>query len=112
RDRFVLRREALITALIEAGLMPADEMQRKALADLDPYQLRARGLDEKLTPHEFGRAIFHLHQRRGFKSNRKTDRKTNDKDQGKIAAASAALAKKFQDENARTFGEFLWRRHR
>jgi CRISPR-associated endonuclease Csn1 len=112
RDRFVLRRKALVAALVEAGLMPADESERKALAALDPYRLRATCLDAKLAPHELGRAIFHLHQRRGFKSNRKTDRKSDDKDQGKIAAASAALAKKFEDENARTFGEFLWRRHR
>ncbi|KQZ15465.1 hypothetical protein ASD44_16435 [Mesorhizobium sp. Root554] len=112
RDRFVLRREALVAALIEAGLMPASEKERKALADLDPYQLRAAGLDKALAPHELGRAIFHLHQRRGFKSNRKTDRKSDDRDKGKIATASAALAKKFEDENARTFGEFLWRRHR
>jgi CRISPR-associated endonuclease Csn1 len=112
RDRFVLRRAALIATLIEAGLMPAEESERRAVADLDPYRLRACGLDEKLSPHEFGRAIFHLHQRRGFKSNRKTDRKSDDKDQGKIAAASAALRQKLDDENARTFGEFLWRRHR
>ena len=112
RDRFVLRREALVVALIEAGLMPADEKERRALADLDPYQLRAAGLDKALTPHEFGRAIFHLHQRRGFKSNRKTDKKGDDKEKGKIAAASAALRQKLSDENARTFGEFLWRRHR
>ncbi|MHA6683983.1 type II CRISPR RNA-guided endonuclease Cas9 [Mesorhizobium sp. A556] len=112
RDRFVLRREALTAALVEIALMPVDATQRKALAELDPYRLRAAGLDAKLAPHEFGRALFHLHQRRGFKSNRKTDRKGDDKDQGKIAAASAALAKKLEDENARTFGEFLWHRHR
>lgn len=112
RDRFVLRREALVAALIEAGLMPANEKERKALADFDPYQLRARGLDEKLTPHELGRAIFHLHQRRGFKSNRKTDKKGDDKEKGKIAAASKELADTLAKMNLRTFGEYLWTRHR
>jgi len=74
RDRFVLRRADLIAALIEAGLMPSDTSERKALEALDPYALRAAALDRALKPHEIGRAIFHLNQRRGFKSNRKTDK--------------------------------------
>lgn len=36
-----------------------------------PYLLRAKALDEKLSPHALGRAIYHLAQRRGFLSNRK-----------------------------------------
>ncbi|QMU56110.1 MAG: type II CRISPR RNA-guided endonuclease Cas9 [Candidatus Mycalebacterium zealandia] len=38
----------------------------------NPYDLRAKALDEELTPHKFGRAILHLGTRRGFLSNRKT----------------------------------------
>jgi CRISPR-associated endonuclease Csn1 len=110
RDRFVLRRADLIEALTEEGLMPADEPARKALEELDPYQLRARGLDEALPPHHFGRAIFHLNQRRGFKSNRKTDK--GDKDKGKIAQASKRLDELMKERKWRTFGEFLWTRHR
>ncbi len=32
----------------------------------NPYQLRTRALDEKITLHEFGRALYHITQRRGF----------------------------------------------
>jgi CRISPR-associated endonuclease Csn1 len=109
RDRFVLRRSDLMNALIEAGLMPSDNAARKSLEALDPYQLRAQGLDVALDPHHFGRAIFHLHQRRGFKSNRKTDK--GDKDKGKIAQASKRLEDLLRERNCRTFGEFLWTRH-
>lgn len=84
RDRFQQRQRALIKYLVADGLFPADEAGRKALAALDPYALRARALDEALPLHELGRALFHLNQRRGFKSNRKTDRKVGD-DAGKIA---------------------------
>jgi CRISPR-associated endonuclease Csn1 len=112
RDRFVLRRAALVNALIKAELMPADKKQREALVELDPYQLRATGLDAPLSQHELGRAIFHLHQRRGFKSNRKTDAKGDNKDKGKIAAASKDLAETLAKMNLRTFGEYLWTRHR
>jgi len=38
----------------------------------NPYQLRAKALDNALTPYELGRVFLHLVQRRGFLSNRKT----------------------------------------
>jgi CRISPR-associated endonuclease Csn1 len=110
RDRFVLRRADLMDVLRGAGLMPADEAERKALEAVDPYALRAAALDRALAPYEIGRAIFHLNQRRGFKSNRKTDKA--DKDKGKIAVASAKLQDALRELDCRTLGEFLWLRHR
>jgi CRISPR-associated endonuclease Csn1 len=113
RDRFAKRRHALIDTLVGSGLMPADGEARKELEALDPYRLRAEGLDRELSLHELGRALFHLNQRRGFQSNRKADRRQGkDDDKGKIATASKALAERLEAENARTFGEFLWRRQR
>ena len=38
---------------------------------LNPYELRIKALDDKLTPFELGRVLFNLSVRRGFKSNRK-----------------------------------------
>jgi len=38
----------------------------------DPYAIRKKALDEKINPHQMGRAIFHMNQRRGFRSNRKS----------------------------------------
>ena len=111
RDRYLLRRRDLMDALIRHGLMPSDAGARKALELLDPYELRARGLDEPLSLYEFGRAIFHLHQRRGFRSNRKTD-KARDDDPGKIKDAVGRLRQTMAEEGARTLGEFLWRRHK
>jgi CRISPR-associated endonuclease Csn1 len=84
RDRFQQRQKALIKYLIADGLFPADEAARKAMAAINPYAVRARALDEALSLPELGRALFHLNQRRGFKSNRKADRKEDD-DAGKIA---------------------------
>ena len=110
RDRYLRRRSDLMAALVEYGLMPATASERKALESLDPYVLRARGLDEALTPHELGRALFHLHQRRGFKSNRKTD-KAADKEAGKIKEGTRKLREAMAASNARTLGEFFARRH-
>lgn len=119
RDRYLKRRRRLLALLTEHGLMPADDKARQALlrdhddgksGDLSNsvYALRARALDKALTPHEIGRAIFLLNQRRGFKSNRKVD--SNDPEQGKIATAIHALDAKMLEENARTFGEWLYMR--
>lgn len=108
RDRYIRRRSALLEALIDTGLMPADTQDAKALVGCDPYALRAAALDEALNPHRLGRALFHLNQRRGFKSNRKAERKAgDDKEGGKIAGGAKALDLAMQEAGARTYGEFL-----
>lgn len=106
RDRLIQRREALLRHLIADGLFPADDAARKALEPLDPFELRVRALDEALPPFHIGRALFHLNQRRGFKSNRKTDRGTAD-DSGKIALGVDRLEEELEQTGARTVGEYL-----
>lgn len=105
-DRYLRRRKRLIDALIEFKIWPTDESQRKALCLLNPYDIRTRALDEKVSLHELGRAIFHLNQRRGFKSNRKAD----GGEDGKIRQAVAKLEERFQEEGCRTLGEFYQKR--
>lgn len=102
RDRFVQRRNFVMAKLVETGLMPADRAERKALEHLEPYRLRAEALNTALPLHHVGRALFHLNQRRGFKSNRKTD---DPGERGKIASASARLETKMA--GFETLGAFL-----
>ena len=109
RDRYLLRRRDLMDTLVRSGLMPADERQRKALERLDPYVLRAAALDGPIPVDHVGRALFHLHQRRGFKSNRKTDK--GDNERGKITEAAGRLEQDMLATGARTLGQFLARRH-
>lgn len=108
RDRYLRRKAALMKRMAEIGLMPADPAEAKLLEKLDPYRLRAEGLYHKLPLPHFGRAIFHLNQRRGFKSNRKTDR--GDNESGKIKDATARLDQAMLATGARTYGEFLHKR--
>ncbi|WP_374944373.1 type II CRISPR RNA-guided endonuclease Cas9 [Sphingomonas sp.] len=105
RDRLQQRQRALMKYLVADGLFPADPAERKALEREDPFALRARALDESLRLPLLGRAIWHLNQRRGFKSNRKTDKP--DDDAGKIAVGVGRLREAIADEGARTFGEWL-----
>lgn len=105
RDRYVRRRSALLEALIDTGLMPSDAQDAKALAGCDPYALRAAALEGALSPHLLGRTLFHLNQRRGFKSNRMAERKSgDDKEGGKIAGGAKALDVAMGDQ---TYGQFL-----
>lgn len=105
RDRYLRRKAALMKRMAQVGLMPADPSEAKALEVLDPYELRARGLDGPLPLTHFGRALFHLNQRRGFKSNRKTDRRDNES--SKIKDATERLGQAMMAKGARTYGEFL-----
>ncbi|MFV0644893.1 MAG: type II CRISPR RNA-guided endonuclease Cas9, partial [Sphingomonadaceae bacterium] len=107
RDRYLGRRSALVKELVSRDLLPQDRRAAKDLHDKDPYTLRVRALDERLEPHQIGRALFHLNQRRGFKSNRKADRVQKPGEEGKIASGTKALDEAMQAENARTLGEFL-----
>jgi CRISPR-associated endonuclease Csn1 len=113
RDRLLKRKTRMMRTLIEHGFFPSDEAARKALERLDPYALRAKGLDQALAPGEFARALFHINQRRGFKSNRKTDKKENDSGALKAAIKQlhAAIDPQGHDDKPRTVGEWLHRRN-
>ncbi len=109
RDRLLKRKQRMLSSLIDYGFFPTDQQQREALVNLNPYELRAKALDQELSPAEFARAVFHLNQRRGFKSNRRTDKKDNDS--GALKTAIAKLTSDLQVTNCRTVGEWLWQRH-
>jgi CRISPR-associated endonuclease Csn1 len=107
RDRFIRRRNSLLVALYQCGLMTREVAAVRTLVDKDPYDLRVRALEGPLHPHEVGRALFHLNQRRGFKSNRKADRKRKDKEDGLIRQGELALDMAMAEVGADTLGQFL-----
>ena len=93
----------LIHKLVEFGLFPDDEKKRQELKLLNPYELRAKALNEKLSLYEIGRIIFQLAKRKGFKSNRKDDKEEG----GKLKKGYQDLILAMQEKNARTYGEYL-----
>ena len=98
------RKAQLRCALAQAGLLPIDAAGAAAVLGTDPYALRARGLDHRLEPHEIGRVLIHLNQRRGFKSNRKSGKAKEEK--GMLAEISD-LAGDIEKAQCRTLGEYL-----
>lgn len=127
RRAYRLRR--VFRLLQRAGLLPGDEadtpeamhalllsldkdlLARHAGPDGDRafhilcYRLRARALDQRLEPHELGRALYHLAQRRGYQSNRRADMK--DEDAGVVEAGIADLRAMTSAANSRTLGEYF-----
>ena len=123
RLRNYLILKGFLPEVLKNNPTPEEELNRLG----DPYVLRAKALDEELTPYEFGRAILHLGTRRGFLSNRKTSfgdldddisaRKileqedenaiSGDKEEGKLKEQIKELRKDIKEADARTLGEYL-----
>ena len=72
------------------------------------YVLRAEALKRPLTPLELGRTFYHLAQRRGFLSNRKTPMKRDEKP-GELAKKINTLSDQIKSSGARTLGEYFSR---
>jgi CRISPR-associated endonuclease Csn1 len=98
------RKRQLRAALVSVGLLPTDVSEQTALDRLDPYVLRKKALDGPVSAHEFGRILVHLNQRRGFLSNRKTDR-AKKKETSEMLAEISQLQAELQAAGSRTLGE-------
>ncbi len=110
RDRYLGRRRRLMDYMIEVGLMPENKTERKALELKDPYELRTNAATQEISLHELGRALFHINQRRGFKSNRKADSKDNEG--GAIKKGVAELEHALMASDLKTLGQFLYEKHK
>jgi len=89
-----------LSAVPEAG------PERRRLAHVIPYKLRADALDQRLEPHDLGRALYHLAHRRGFLSNRRAPVKTDEKP-GVVKENITKLGEEMEEASARTLGEYF-----
>lgn len=136
------RRAQLQRRLIIEGFLPqalGESTRPEAIYNGigNPYELRRRGLDEALQPHELGRVLTHLCARRGFQSNAKsllgllaqefddllaaTDavhvaprvkrgpKASKEDEEGEVKSAISKLRADIASSGARTLGEFLAR---
>lgn len=98
-------RHQLLVALDQQLIGEMDAGQDRLVHHLLPYRLRARALDNPLTPYMLGRALIHLAQRRGFLSNKKAQKE--DEEEGKVKAGIAELSEEMARVGARTLGEYF-----
>ncbi len=104
-DRFLERRKILISLMTENKMLDQEAVKNKEVFKKNPYMLRSKGLDNALSLSEFARAVLHLAQRRGFKSNRKDSSKES-QSMKKAIENSKSLMQKY---NARSMGELLYK---
>ena len=131
-QRRARRKQRMLNYLVSLNLLPM-ELQGHTQPEIvlntlgNPYQLRTKALDSALTPHEFGRVLLHLVQRRGFLSNRKTmlgdmiddpdvlaildELDSKDKntagEEGQFKEDIKNLRNTIQESGCRTLGEYL-----
>lgn len=104
RIRALLIRENIVT---QAEL---DNMFSGTLSDI--YELRTAALDAPLNNIEFARVLINLAQRRGFKSNRKSEKSSSDKETGKLLSAIEKNKESIEAGGYRTVGEMLFKDER
>ena len=132
-----LRKWRLLELLIDAGMCPlthdelaawkktgAYPLSNRAFLDWlratdvsNPYRDRAAAASGKVAPHVLGRALYHLAQRRGFKSSRKEEAaqfdaetgemKKPDKETGKVKGDIVALTEEIAASGCRTLGQYF-----
>lgn len=105
--RKAIRRNDLRSYLCSNGLLPEiiETQSEKTFTSLgDPYDLRVRGLSEKLEPFQIGRALYHLSKRRGFLSNRKTGESGDD---GKVLGGIKAVREALERDGHPSLGAYL-----
>ena len=90
------------------GTIPKDlKPDVDILAHTWPYFTRAVAAGQSVPPTVLGRAIYHLAQRRGFWSNRKSQ--TEEKELGQVKQGIAELEQNMDEAGAKTLGEyFAW----
>ena len=131
-QRRARRKQRMLNYLVSLNLLPV-ELQNNTQPEIvlntlgDPYELRTKGLDTQLSPHEFGRILLHFVARRGFLSTKKQtagdlvddpdtlafigaldDKPTKDKEEGQFKADITEVYKEIQLSGARTLGEYLF----
>jgi len=132
-QRRARRKQRMLNYLVSLNLL-SNELQRNYQPEVilnklgDPYELRNKALDEKLTRYELGRVLLHFVARRGFLSTKKQvagdliddpdtiaylneidDKPTKDKEEGAFKADINDVRQAINDSGARTLGEYLYK---
>ena len=107
------RLERIRYMLVKDEIVSQSELNAMFCGQLsDIYELRTKALDEPISNVEFARILINLAQRRGFKSNRKIDENTNDKETGKLLGAIERNRENINNKGYRTVGEMLFKDER
>lgn len=105
RDRKKNRIKRLISELSEFNVLSSHQSDRDKVFELCPYESRKNCVEGKVGCDELARALIHIANHRGFKSNRLSGDPEDSKFFQRIDSLSEILQKK-------TLGQFLYERKR
>lgn len=103
------RKDHIKQLIQQNGIMTRVEMSEMfehSQFETSVYELRVQALERALTKQEFVRVLIHLAQRRGYKSNSKSE-EAKDKENGKVKIAISENKKCMEENGYRTIGEML-----
>jgi len=101
-DRFQLRRKYLTDALTKIGMMPSLVLMHGEQHRV--WELRSRGVSERLSKPELGRVLYHMLHKRGYRSGRSEANK--DKKETEHVAGILSNAQRLHESN-RTIGQYM-----
>lgn len=102
-NRYQLRRYTLSTLLKTHNMMPSEKLIK--ISSLELYGLREKALKEKISIEELGRILYHLNQKRGYKSSR-SDANLEKKDTEYVAEVKSRH--KLIKEQGLTIGQYFY----
>jgi CRISPR-associated endonuclease Csn1 len=102
-DRYQLRKKYLSDQLLKSGMFPEKELFKLSAVEL--YGLRSKAINEQIGLNELGRILFHLNQKRGYKSSRK-----DIKEDAKLTEYETEINNRYQklSEKKLTIGEHFY----
>lgn len=95
-----------VKSLKAADPLP-DIPELKEWFKLNPYQLRNKALNEKITLHELGRIFYHLAQRRGFQTNSRIVKEEGKIFEGKPKEGKIGIDETRKHLDEQTLGAYL-----
>lgn len=99
---------AVRSLFADIGLLPDRAAAALKIPGLNPWALRAEGLDRNLSPAELAVALGHIARHRGFRSNAKQDSRANAADET-TKMKRAVQQTRERSAKFRTVGEMAWR---
>lgn len=110
--RHTQRKRNVHRLLANSGLLPKSRPAHtdaawQPILDSNPYELRAKALNSKVSHQELGRIFYHLAERRGFLSNRK--RPLTKEEHGIVKDGIKKLGAEMDASHAQTIGEYFSR---
>ncbi len=106
--RRALRMRKAKALLLQAGVLQQDDfLTERQIRDLpnNPWELRVKGLTEKLNAKEWSAVLLHLLKHRGYLSQRKSESQTTDKEKGKLLSGVKQNHELLQEKHYQTCAE-------